>query len=544
MRWRIKFMVIGLGVILAARVYNSTQALLYRSLDLGLEGILAGATIAGSSLVCASLLRSRLTGVDIYLSGSFIFHSFTVLVLGIYFVVVGIMAQVVARVGGTAAFPLKALLILVALVLLALVGLSDRARQWRKRFVSRHFRRPEYDYRKVWTAFSEQTGPLADNAFFCRSAARMVSSTFEALSVTIWLLDESRHRIVFGGSTSLQASRARELSESDSRGDDFTRELARLTEPVNFERAKHSWAASLRGCNPGQFPREGGDRICVPLIAGDELLGLMVLGDRVNGLPYTVEEFDLLKTVGRHIGANLYNIRISGRLAEAKQMEAFQAMSTFFVHDLKNTASALSLTLQNLPRHFDDPRFREDALKSISKSVDRINTLIRRLTLLREKLDIKPVEADLNALVSETLKGLESTVKTPVLTELGKLPKSRLDIEQIQKVVTNLVLNAWEAVDERGEIRVRTSADDRWTVLTVSDNGCGMSPGFIDESLFRPFKSTKKNGMGIGLFQSKMIIEAHGGKIEVESEEGIGSTFRLLLPVKGGGPFETDASDR
>ena len=73
--------------------------------------------------------------------------------------------------------------------------------------------------------------------------------------------------------------------------------------------------------------------------------------------------------------------------------------------------------------------------------------------------------------------------------------------------------------------------DDR-VLLSVRDNGCGMSREFMEQSLFRPFKTTKKQGMGIGLYHCKMIVEAHGGKIEVDSEEGKGSEFRVLLPIK------------
>jgi hypothetical protein len=84
---------------------------------------------------------------------------------------------------------------------------------------------------------------------------------------------------------------------------------------------------------------------------------------------------------------------------------------------------------------------------------------------------------------------------------------------------------------EEGEIQVSTSPRDGWAMVSVSDNGCGMSKEFMEQSLFRPFKTTKKQGMGIGLFQSKMIVEAHQGRIEVESEEGRGSVFRVFLPL-------------
>ena len=106
-----------------------------------------------------------------------------------------------------------------------------------------------------------------------------------------------------------------------------------------------------------------------------------------------------------------------------------------------------------------------------------------------------------------------------------------MDHEQIQKVVTNLIMNAHEAGKDEISISVATSAVDGDVVMSVSDNGCGMSKDFIERSLFRPFQSTKKKGMGIGMFHSKMIIEAHGGKIRVDSEVGKGTTISVVLPV-------------
>ena len=82
-------------------------------------------------------------------------------------------------------------------------------------------------------------------------------------------------------------------------------------------------------------------------------------------------------------------------------------------------------------------------------------------------------------------------------------------------------------------MRVETRQSDDWAIVSVADNGCGMSPAFLRASLFRPFQTTKKKGLGIGMFQSKMIVEAHRGKIRVESEPGAGTTFRVMLPLKG-----------
>jgi hypothetical protein len=95
--------------------------------------------------------------------------------------------------------------------------------------------------------------------------------------------------------------------------------------------------------------------------------------------------------------------------------------------------------------------------------------------------------------------------------------------------LVNLVLNAYEAGSASGEIRVATERLPGCVALSVHDHGCGMSQEFIEQALFQPFRTTKRQGLGIGLFQSKTIVEAHKGSIEVESEVGKGSTFRVFL---------------
>jgi putative PEP-CTERM system histidine kinase len=256
------------------------------------------------------------------------------------------------------------------------------------------------------------------------------------------------------------------------------------------------------------------------------------LGDRVGGGNFSQQDFDLLKCVGDQIAAGLLNARLSQKLLQAKELEAFQTMSAFFVHDLKNAASTLNLMLQNLPAHFDDPAFREDALRGTSKTVAHINRLIERLSLLRHELKIRPVESDLNEVIAKSLADWEKASGVNLVKQFRPLPKVFLDPEQLLKVVMNLVLNAKEAMGQNGQIRIETNQNNGWAVLAVSDNGCGMNPEFLNRSLFRPFQTTKKNGLGIGMFQSKMIVEAHKGRIEVESEPNRGTTFRIFLPLQ------------
>jgi putative PEP-CTERM system histidine kinase len=532
MRWRIKFLILGLGVLFVVRFCTLSQVLLSHYLDFRLQMVDAAALFIACLLILRALFRPGHFELDVYPSHAVLQNSLTLLLAGVYLLFIGVFAKIVAFFNLGQTDVIQWFVFLVAAVLLAVLLLSDRVRLRLSRFVSRHFQRPLYDYRTVWRRFTEATASCVNQTELCQVSVKAVADIFQALSVSIWLADEQPGQLVFAASTFITEGEAEALRPHKDELVEILQALRGHREPVDIDAAAEKWAEHLRRCHPDEF-RKGGNRICVPMIVGDAVIGIMILGDRVSAARFTWQEFDLLKCIGDHIGAGLMNSRLSQKLLQAKELEAFQTMSAFFVHDLKNTANTLNLMLQNLPVHFDDPAFRADALRGVSKTVSHINHLIARLGSIRHELQIKPVEADLNELVSRSLAGWDEVAGIQLQKDLGPLPKVWLDPEQMLKVATNLIFNAREAVPpSSGRVQIQTRQLNGWAVLMVSDNGCGMSPEFLSRSLFRPFKTTKKNGLGIGMFQSKMIVEAHRGKIEVESESGKGSTFRILLPMK------------
>lgn len=530
MRWRIKYVVLGIGTLFLFKLYMGSQTLLYSSMDLSFQAAEAGTLILVCGLISVGVARARLFDVDIYPSRSLLIGSLTVLLSGVYLVLVGILAQVVRLAGNGAGLPLQAFLLLLALVGLALALLSERFRRRLHAFVSRHFQRPVHDYRLKWMTFTTQTASQLDEPRFCRAVVHWGAETFRALSVNIWLLDDDKDGLRLGGSTSLTESDAKRLGSSGSDWKPLIAAMLAHPEPVDIDASSQPWLKELQNLSPGVFP-DGGHRLCMPLSVGGEFLGLITLGDRVGGVPFAAEDRDLLRCVGDQIAAGLLNINLSKRLLGAKELEAFQTMSAFFVHDLKNTASTLSLMLQNLRDHFGNPEFRDDALRAVGKSVQHLDGLIGRLSLLRQELRIQPVAADLTEVTEQAIGMAGPLPQLRLALELKSGIRFKFDAEQIQKVVLNLVLNARDAVADRGEVSVATATENGWAVLTVTDNGCGMPPEFVRRSLFRPFRTTKQRGIGIGMFQSKMIVEAHRGRIEVDSTLGQGTTFRVLLPL-------------
>ena len=530
-RWRIKFMLMAVAVIFLVRLFIASQTLLFSQIDPRLDILNSGALIVAGALILRSLFRTGHFNLDVHPSHSVLQGSVTVLLVGIYLLLVGVLAKVAAYLGGDASFALKALVVLLLLVVLGVLLQSDRLRMALSRFVSRHFQRPMHDYRTVWRKFTEGTSSQVEQTEYSRAVVKQVADIFQTLSVTLWIVGDRREDLTLAASTGLSERQARELQPDATEAATVLAQLRDHPEPVDIERVPAEWAAVLRRCHPDEF-HKGGTRVCVPITSGPEVLGVLMLGDRVSGAAFTLQDFDLLKSIGDQVASGLLNVRLSQRLLQAREHEAFQTMATFFVHDLKNAASTLNLMLQNLPDHFDDPAFREDALRGVGKSVAHINHLISRLGQLRSALKINPVATDLNETVKGALADVAPDKDFVIETEFAALPPLMLDGEQFGKVVTNLALNAREAsTGPGGRLRVTTSRIGNWAVLEAADNGSGISPDFMARSLFRPFQTTKKNGLGIGMFQSKMIIEAHGGRISVESAPGQGTTFRIHLPI-------------
>lgn len=530
-RWRLKFVVIGLGALFCARVYSASQTLLYRSIMENMELLNGAALIVACLMIGASMLRTGEFSIDLYPSQTALHRSVIVIAVGVYLVVVGLLAKIAAWIGLADQFQFNALLVFFALVLLALLLMSDKLRQRLDAWLSRHFQRPSYDYRKAWQGFNAAVSGQLTEPEAGSHVARWISQTLNTLSVSIWLLDDDRTTLRLAGTTldREQLPSFAEGSGHNPAGGGPGPAIAALSEAIDLDANPPGSLSALASLQPRIFPN-GGHRLAIPLAHGTRSIGVLLAGDRVNGVPFTTEDRELLQTIAEQTAGLIMGIRLARRLVEAREMEAFQNMSTFFVHDLKNTASSLSLMLQNLPRHFDNPSFREDALRSIRKSVGHINQMIESLSALRRQQVVDPVPgnlADLQKVIEQL--GHERGIR--IECDFRPAGPVLMDWEQIGRVATNLIINAHEASTNGRPVSVQTAVTGDSARLTVRDDGCGMTPEFLRLQLFRPFQTTKKTGTGIGLYHSKLIIDAHGGRMEVHSKPGVGTSVSVLLPI-------------
>jgi signal transduction histidine kinase len=225
------------------------------------------------------------------------------------------------------------------------------------------------------------------------------------------------------------------------------------------------------------------------------------------------------------------------REAESRQFESFVRLSAMLTHDLKNAIEALSLTVGNMERHFDNPQFRTDALKGLTNATDKLKAIVARLSKPLTSLsgehkrptnvDIIPMLKRVTAITAEPMRA-----KHKVELRLPDHVYALADESRIEEVAENLILNALEAmVQPGGTLTIEAGeTENGQPMFAIGDTGPGMSKTFIENRLYRPFATTKKNGIGLGLYTCREIVRASGGTIEVQSVEGVGTTFRVVLP--------------
>jgi putative PEP-CTERM system histidine kinase len=273
----------------------------------------------------------------------------------------------------------------------------------------------------------------------------------------------------------------------------------------------------------------------VPLIHFDRLVGIVVLArpPLARGLDW--EDFDLLKVVGRQLASYLAEQAGHEALIEAARFDEFNRRIAFVMHDIKNLASQLSLLARNAERHADKPEFRRDMLVTLTKGAEKLNALLKRLGRYGSAGPARRSSLDLAAIARKI--ALRYDGIHPVQITRADPCHVFADPEGLEQALVHLVQNAVDASAAGSPVYLDVSCDGLQGRLEVVDSGTGMSPRFVRESLFKPFVSSKEGGFGIGAFEARELIRAMGGRLEVESREGLGTRFAIMVPLSAAAAF-------
>jgi putative PEP-CTERM system histidine kinase len=401
-----------------------------------------------------------------------------------------------------------------------------RARSWLKLQAAKHLFRHRYDYREEWLRFTHRLGGVQPGEELSARIERALADIVETADARL---------LVVGASGRLEPAGAGEwpAGAAQGAGADFTRLLERGQRILDGDalRGPHASPAATgeeRELAPRWLIEDRSIWAGVPLAHGDRLTGLVLLGRPPVARRLDWEDFDLLAVAGRQVASHLAEAQGQEALSEARRFHEFNRRFAFIVHDVKNLASQLGLVARNAERHADNPAFRADMVATLKDSVARLDSLLQRLSPQTVRADA-PRAAKPMALL-ETVAQRRRAQHPIRLTGRADVHAS-FDPARLETALDHLVQNAIEASPAGEPVWLSVDRSGLEVEIAVLDRGRGMSAEFLRHGLFVPFESTKAGGFGIGAFEARALVAGMGGRLEVESREGEGTRFAIVLPL-------------
>ena len=524
-RWGAKPLCLALGCVFLFDLYLFSQALMFGRFDVD---ALSARSLVHAVTVPLLLVASRrhtkwLARVQV--SKTAAFYSASMLLVGIYLLFIASAGYYVRFFGGSWGGALQVALAFIALVILTVLMLSGALRARLRVFLGKNFFSYRYDYRLEWLRFtamlSSRSTPQEVSGLVVRGLADMVECPagglwFKALGDQQYVQSAAWNMAQLAGSEATDSPFCRFMAEREWIIDlDAARQRKG---PVAETLVVPDWLLAL----PAAW-------LVVPLLVADELLGFVVLAQPRTPVDLDWEVRDLLKTAARQAAGFLAQMHATEALLEARKFDAFNRMSAFVVHDLKNIITQLSLMMKNAERHQGNPEFQQDMLITVDSSLDKLRQMMVQLREgerpagVASGVELAPILQRIADSARHRGRGIELDIADRIAT--------RGHAQRLERVIGHVVQNALDATPASGKVWATLRQASGRVLVEIGDTGAGMSPEFIQTRLFRPFNSTKSSGMGIGSYESFQYVKELGGSIDVKSEVGLGSVVTLLLPL-------------
>jgi putative PEP-CTERM system histidine kinase len=523
-RWNAKPLCLGLAGVFVFDIFVYSNAVLFGEFD---NDAVAIRGLAHAVAVPLMFLATRRRGDWIrrlQVSRRIAFYSASLILAGAYLLFISAVGYYVRFFGGDWGRALQLGLLFAALMALLVFALSSSLRARLRVFLGKHFFNYRFDYREEWLHFTAMLATKSEPGEVGHLVVRGLANMVECPAGSLWTRPA-------GESAFRQTSRWNVAPQDDAEPDssEFSAFLRNPGWVIDIDEYRADLQRYDGVAVPPWLLSDRNLWLVVPLIAGEELLGFVVLAKPRTPMELNWEVRDLLKTASRQAAGFLAQMHATEALLEARKFDAFNRMSAFVVHDLKNIVTQLSLMLKNAERLHDNREFQQDMLLTVESSLEKM----RRLMLqLREGatppggahgVELAPIVRRLEKTAAGSGRRLEAEVVDRVST--------RGHEERLERVLGHVVQNAFDATPPEGRVWLRVHRYSGQVRVEIGDTGAGMTEEFVQSRLFRPFNTTKHNGMGIGTYESFQYIRELGGSIHVDSAVGRGTVVSILMPL-------------
>lgn len=454
------------------------------------------------------------------------FRTLSLLLIGGYLAAMVLVTKSLALIGGDMARASQAVFVVVAVIAAALALPSVRLRGWLRVTATKHLFQHRYDYRQEWLRFTRTIGHGGSGSASLEERAVKALADITESPAGLLLMPGEEAQLELTARWNWPTISVPAVAASWS--------LSGLLEQHNLILAIDEARRGIdyhgeAGLVPAWLIEADDAWALVPLIHFDRLVGVIVLARPRNPRQLDWEDFDLLRVAGQQLASYLAEQAGQQALMDASRFDEFNRRMAFVMHDIKNLVSQLSLLAANAEKHADNPAFRADMLVTLRNSADKLSALLARLGRYGSGQSNARGPIELVGLargIAERFKGVHPVVLTreaPVET-IGNR-------EALEQALIHLVQNAIDASDPVMPVLLDVTTEGLHGTIDVVDSGAGMSPEFVRTGLFKPFVSSKVGGFGIGAFEARELIKAMGGRIAVESRQGLGTRFSVALPL-------------
>jgi len=523
--WRVRYLCLGVGGWIGFDLFRLSETLLFQRVDPFLDAGRAAVSLVVAPLIAVAAARNPGWSAELNVARRAVFQAATVYGIAIYLIAIAAIGAALQSVGGDWGRLLQAALFFGAVMVLIVIWFSPTARSILKLKLSRYFFTHRHDYREQWMRFAEALSSPATGSSLRERAFRAVAEVVESPGGGLWLRESDLLVPVAGGAPG-------EDGEELAADHPFVGHVEEQRGGI-IEFGMEESGLRLAPWLP-EWLRVWRDAwLVVPLVHGDRTIGFIVLRRTPGRRSLSIEDDELLSTVARHVSSYLAAEQTTRRLEEERRFEELSRGMAYIAHDLRNLANELALTLANARKHLQNPDFQRDLMISMEDSVAGIQRLLDKL---RERQQDRSHEStDFVEIVERSLRrrgDARPNVELDVVAGTS-LPVA-CDPDRLVSMSGHLIQNAVDAAGPGGRVTVRLRCEEGRSLFEVEDNGPGMTSEFLRERLLHPFRSSKRKGFGIGLYECRQLARALGGGLAIESQPGEGTVARLWLPLATG----------
>lgn len=522
-KWALAPLVIALGAMFVFDFVLFAQASMLNKLDFDLWYLRSLIAIISVPLLLISTRRMKDWSVNVFISREVVFYSSMLMISGLYLLFMAFAGYIINYLGGEWGSKISVVFLVLGTIVLAALLITERLRREVKVFITKHFFANKYEYKDEWLKLIQQL-EISQSGDYYQTALRCICSTLQIPNgLIIKKQNLGRYGVLYSEGISPDQNLFYQLENVDK----FCQQNNWIIDIREFDKVENSYPdLTLDSSVFAQLKIS----IIVPIMIAEDLYGFFLLSSPLEQKkPLNWEDRDLLAAISKQLSHYLSLNEANEKLAEAKQFDAFNRMSAFLVHDLKNVQAQLSLINSNAKKHRNNPEFVDDAFATVASAATRLEKVLAQL---RNKtvLEFKQKKASIKQILTQVAE--QRNIDSPqVELSIENDIKMVIEEETFSSVINHLIQNSQEATNDNGWVNIKASYFNKRLNIAISDNGSGMSAEFIKNRLFKAFDTTKGNaGMGIGVFEAKQYIEGIGGTIQVTSFEGKGTTFHLSIP--------------